>query len=357
MALVDIPRGGTYPEEPDMGSSASVAPALEPLHPLETREGVLLLEQRALPTFPDVGIDYISPDKHREDLETEHGRYFQRDITFSDGTRRHELVGVPNSPTSTVGIVKKGAWFTRYDGGFNIKTTDKFHRLGRFTFTEGHALNRPHSLYRNAWDMHLAVRAAGDDYGDAVQTDIVDIEGDSDGAMEATGYEAYDPEFGTFTRDGFLVDPAMVHRIGKIDVKKFLRHPDYFFREVFCLGKQAVRLARDEEENIREYAGTVEFSKEFALSNLYLIRGLFWGEFGHVLAHVPPRQRGHYRLFEFSIANQKRELQSVLRGSSGLARQGVSSEVVTGTHLSIANPRTIRAKVAHLATSEERLAA
>ncbi len=356
MAIVHLHRGGFEHQEPDMGTP-EVAPALQPLHPLETREGVLLLEQKPLPTFYDIGIDFVTPDKHRPDLDTDFGRYFQRDITFSDGTKRHQLVGVPNEPSSTVPIVKKGAWFTRYDGGFNIKTTDKYHRNGRFTLTEGHSLNRFHSLYRNGWDMHLSVQRAGEDYADLLQTEVVDDEGDSDGAMEATAFEAYDQFFGTYTRDGYKVDPALVRKIGRIDVKKFVRHPEYVLREMYCLGRQAVRLARDEEENIKEYVETVEFSKEFALSNIYLFRGLFWGEFGHVLAHLPPSQRGHYRLFEFSIANQKREFRSVLRGSSGIARQGVSEEIVPGTHLSIANPRTIRTKVAYMTSIEERLAA
>src|SRR5690606_24257596 len=147
------------------------------------------------------------------------GKYYQRDVYFSDGTQRREYVGISNNPTSTIPIVKKPAWMTSNSQGFNKTTTDKFHANGRHSITEGIALNKAHSLYRNVWDVHLALKEAGEEFGDTLQTEIIEVEGDSNGAMEGTGIMAYSPEFKRIVQDAYLVDPCIVRKISVVDIK------------------------------------------------------------------------------------------------------------------------------------------
>lgn len=347
MSLLEFPGHSNSPEqtgEQVMPSVEQVPESITPLHPFETREGVVLLEQASLPRFDDIEIDRVTT-RRQKSMDTDHGKYYERKQIFSDGTKRIEYIGVADNPVSTVPMVKKPAWVTSASKGFNKRTADRFLAIGRNVIIEGIANNRAHSLYRNAWDTHLALDYASVEFYGIIGTSEIDVEGDSNGAMEGTGVMAYAPYFDRHVRDAYLVDPCIVHKIGALDVGKFLRHPDYFAREIYCLGKQAVRLARDEEENIRDYAKTLELTPEFVIGNLLLSRGLFWGEFGHVLSHVPEDQRAHYVLFEYSIANQKQAFQRILRGASGLARQGITTQTLIGTHMSIANPKTRQSKI------------
>lgn len=312
-----------------------------------TLDEVQRLEHENLPTFGDIQIvsKNIMP---RPDLDTPWGYYFERKLQFNDGTKRVEYIGLALRPTSSNPVYKKPAWFTAPERGFNKLTSDSMHQIGRHTITGGIATNRAHSLYRNAWDNHLSLSDIPKDFTQ-IDTDIIDCEGDSNGAMEATGVMAYANHFNRSVRSAFLVDPCLVHKIASYDVSKFIKHPDYLPREIINLGKHALYLFKEEGDTL-EYLKTVQPSKEFLMGNLLLSRALFWGEFGHVLAHVPEQQSAHYRLYEYSIANQKKDFVSIVRSNNKLHRSNISIEVLPGTHISIANPNNLREKTDYIAS-------
>lgn len=315
-----------------------------------TSSDVQKLENENLPTFDDINIvsKNILP---RPDLDTQWGYYFERKLHFSDGTKRVEYIGLAFDPTSDTPVYKKPAWFTAPERGFNKLTSDSMHQIGRHTITGGIATNRPHSLYRNAWDNHLSLNDIPEDFTQ-IHTDVIDCEGDSNGAMEATGVIAYANLFNRSVRSAFLVDPCLVHKIAPYDVSKFIKHPDYLPREIINLGKHALYLFKEEGDTL-EYLKTVRPSKEFMMGNLLLSRALFWGEFGHVLAHIPEQQSAHYRLYEYSIANQKKDFVSIVRSNNKSNRNNISIEVLPGTHISIANPNNLREKKDYIASQPD----
>lgn len=348
MALTEFPRHGMQPEEPDMGSSVSVTPEQALIHPLETPEGVLLLEQTPLPEFPDIGVESTRIWR-RSDLDSVFGFAWRRDILMSDGTHIPEYIHIAKKPISDVPVVSEPAWWTSPERGFNQKTSEKLNFVGRHNVIHG-IPDRAHSLYRNAHDVHVALDYADRDFSE-FGTDEIEAHGDSNGAMEGTGVLAYAPLFGRKVLDAYFIDPALVHTIDRSDVAKYREHPCYALKEILSLGKQALRLALDPKENALDYIATLDLSKEFMLRNIKLARALFWGEFGHLLAHVPEDQTAYYKLFKHSIPNQKQTFLKVLRGPSGFRRQEVTTDVVPGVHLSIANPRTVNAKVNYLSQS------
>lgn len=343
MALAQSPS----PEFSSDGPQAATPQNVQKLRPHQN-EDVFLLEQEPLPTFEDISVKLVGEPMPRPDLDTEFAQYYQLNQRFSDGTRAKGVMGIAQNPISDIVIAGEPAWFTSLDRGFNQRTSDRLAELGRHTYRQG-IPNRAHSLYRNAWDVHLALGLVASTFDNQLQTTVIDGEGDSNGAMTSTGVLAYSETFDREFRDGFFVDPCIVTKIGLEEVVKFIKHPEYVAKEMYCLLRQAVRLIREEEEDAASYLKTIEFSAEYLIGNALLPRALFWGDLGHLLAHVPEDQKGFYRLFEHSIGNQKRKFHEILRGSEGESRPGIKTEVVTGTHLSIANPRTVDAKIAYFA--------
>lgn len=342
---------------PGANSASSHSP--EHVHPCES-EGVSFnnvvsidpsirrLEQEPLPTFPLLGID-VKAVRRRKDLDNPHAQFYERELELSDGTKFKDYTGITDNPINPWPVVKVPAWWTDPINGFNKRTTDKLNALGRHTHTVGIPENKPASLYHNAWMVHLAIDSAGVEFGADLDTAIIDQEGDSNGAITSHGVMAYAPDFERTIRDAYLVDQCLMRPIGKPDVIKFFKHPDYGVRELYCLARQIKRMAQDDAENIRDYVGTISFTPQFLVGNLLLARQLFWGEQGHLVAHIPDNQRSHDRLFSYSIANQKQYFAEVLRGSSLSARPGMTFDVITGTHMSIANPRIVDDKVTYIA--------
>ncbi len=221
------------------------------------------------------------------------------------------------------------------------------HSLQRNTHWSGISENKAHSLYRNAWDVHLILDTLPGVFD--IASDEVDGQGDSNGAMTITGVAAYAPLFDRILRDVFAVDPCIAQKLGIADIKKFLQHPQYPFKEIFTLGKESMRLVYHHEVTLGDLAGTVEASTAYLAGNLCLTRAVLWGDFGHLAAHLPADQQLRYYMFDHSIGNHKQFLRRIIRGSTGDARPGVTWEVHPGTHLSIVNPNTVEAKLAHFA--------
>lgn len=328
-----------------MRNDCTIERLKEIAHESFAQKDVRTLEQEALPTFENIQI-YSEQIIERPDLATNHGSYFEKRIKFNDGTRRTDYIGLAKKPTSDVPVYKKPAWFTAPEKGFNKMANDSMHKIGRHTVTGGISSNRAHSLYRNAWDNHLSLDATGHQFYQ-IDTSEIDCEGDSNGAMEATAVMAYGEYFGRKINKAYLVDPCLVHKIASYDVSKFVKHPDYIPREIYNLGKHVVYLLK-EEGDVIGYAKTLQPSKEFVIGNILLSRALFWGEFGHVLAHVPENQTAHYRLYEYSIANQKKDFFTILRSDTKNLRSNISVDVLPGTHISIANPNNLDEKIKYL---------
>lgn len=339
MAVIEFP-GNPEPSRIEIGEGTVL---WLPEHPRED-EGVLVLEQTPLPDFTHLEVNTARTTelRRRPDMDTSFGKYWERQVVMSDDARFPEFIGIAQNPTDGSIIHSVPAWFESPSQGLLKKENDKLHAQGIHTWTTGIPVNRSLSLARTAFNIHASLTEHAQDMAYDFSTDVIQVRGKSNGAMTETGVMAYAPQFERIVEDGFLMDPALVQKLGFEDIKKFLMHPDYPLREVYCLGKQAIRLAVDPHESVIEAARTIEFSAEYALGNLLLTKTLFGGDLGLLLAHVPEEQHAHYRLLAHSISNQKKVFKRILRGSSRQARSDVTYDQPMGTHISIINPRHTR---------------
>lgn len=340
MAILTDPETADWYEKPEVGRfgpedrpSDELNPYLEPL-----------------PVY-DVGIEHTKT-RQRHDLSTPFGYFFERHVTMSDGEQHTEIIGLSKNPDAEKLVVSIPAWWTSPVKGFNKETADKFHRRGFHTLVKGVSENKAIPLSRSASDTHLSLDY-DDGFGHYFSTDSVLFHGDSNGAMQGTGFVAYAKHYKRVIEDAYLVDPGLVRKIGKRDIDKFIKHPSYLPKEIFSLAKQIVRMVCDPEEATLNYAGTIDPSVGYVVGNLLLSRALFSGEFGNLLAHVPANQKVHFLLFNHSMANQKQELLDTLEPARVNEDCRITTETRTGSHLSIANPRTIKDKVNYIdATSD-----
>jgi hypothetical protein len=344
MAIAEVPANSD-PNRMD----ATVLPFPQRPH---ADEGVFLLEQTPLPDYINIEVDTArtSELKRYPDMDTRFGRYWGRHVVMSDGAEFPEFIGIARNPVED-GLLQHSvpAWFESPGQGVVKIENDKLHMQGYHTWTSGIPLNRALPLSRTAFNIHASLTEHAADFSHYFSTDEIKVHGKSNGAMTETGVMAYAEQFGRVITDGYLMDPALVRKLGIEDFKKFAKHPEYLLREGFCLGKQALRLALDPKESALEAARTIELSPEYLIGNLLLTKALFSGEFGHLLAHVPEEQRAHYRLLEHSISNQKRKFRLILRGSNGDARPDITYDEIMGTHISIINPRHTRDMIQYLA--------
>lgn len=334
----------------DQPPTAELATVLD-LRP-DIDQTVFLLEQTELPTFADTAVQ-TAKVLRRSDLDNKDAKYYQRKLTFTDGTRRDDIYGQANHPVSDIIIDSSPAWWTPLDRGINKITSAKLNELGFSTHRTGIAFNRAHSLYRNAWDMHTTLESLEVSFD--VDTKKILLEGDSNGGNTGTGELAYSEAFKREVVGFFLEDPCLANKIGAPLLRKLLLHPEYLGREAFCLGKQGVRTIREEDFSARELIRTASTSPSHILANLMLTRALAWGELKHLAAHVPDDQTGVFYFFKHSIANEKSPFGRIIRGSAGNARPGINIEQHRGVHLSIVNPRTINAKQGYFADQRDRL--
>lgn len=297
-----------------------------------------------LPQY-DYGIETIKTTR-RDELDTADGRYWERAVTMSDGQRHTEILGLSNNPNADELVVSIPAWWTRLDGGLNKVTSDTLHQRGKHTLTKGVAENRFASLSRGAHDVHVVLNHADDGLNYYFDTTKIYVHGDSNGAMQGTGILGYASAHNREVIDAYLVDPCIVRRIQKPDVDKLLTHPTYLPKEVLSIARQVIRIANHPDMDLKECAKTIESNPSRILGNLMLGRALFSGEFGLLLAHLPPEQRSHYLLFNHSMANQKRIMLQILDTIDSKA----TIDVRTGTHTSIANPRVLSEKIDYIST-------
>lgn len=304
----------------------------------------ILAEQQTLPMY-SVSIE-SSKTRHSHDLESPHGTYWERKVVMDDGSTHHEYIGISHRPDAEMLVVSIPAWWTSPRRGFNKETADKLMRSGYHVLIKGIAENALAPLSRGAYDMHVSLdHAHNDGFRHNFDTQTVMLHGDSNGAMQGTGVLDYAPQFGRTITRAYLVDPCLVHQPGMADIKKALLHPSYVPREVMCLARQAIRMLVDPEERAVNHLGTIDPSISYFLGNLLLTKALFSGEFGLLARNIPDGQSGHYLMFNHSLANHKKELIEILSQRSD---DTITYSIRTGTHMSIANPRTVRDKITYL---------
>lgn len=340
MAIIEFP-GSPNPSQPREDEAL-----WSPERPREDEgvlfEDVLALEQAPLPDFTDleVNIKKTTGLKRLPAMDTSFGTYWGRRVAMSDGLVFPEFIGIAKQARDDATLVHSvPAWFESPSQGALKRENDRLHEAGLHTWTSGVPTNRISSLARTAFNIHASLTEHADDFDHFFTTDELKLRGKSNGAMTETGVMAYAGLFDRSIGDGFLIDPALVQKLSLEDVQKFGRHPEYVAREVYCLLKQAVRLARHPQESVLEYAATIEPSCEYFIGNVLLAKTLFGGDLGLLLAHVPKDQQAHYRLLAHSISNQKRVFKQILRGSSGDAHPDITYDEPMGVHLSIINPR------------------
>jgi len=301
-----------------------------------------------LPDY-DQGVESMAT-KRREELDTQHGRYWERLVTMSDGHQHTELIGLSNLPDANELVVSIPAWWTRLDGGLNKLTSDHFHEQGRHTLTKGVTENRMAALSRGAHDLHASLDHNNQGLEYYFDASNILVHGDSNGAMQGTGILVYAEEHNRDVSDAFLVDPCIVHKIGRLDVQKFIDHPSYLPKEILTIARHIIKTVQHPELEISEFAKTIESNPKRLLGNVMLTQALFSGEFGLLLANLPAEQRVHFVLFNHSLANQKTRMLQILDTSPA----NTTSEIRPGTHTSIADPQVIKDKVNYL-TSERQL--
>lgn len=343
MAVIEFPGG------PDPSQAEGKVLWL-PERPRED-EGVLILEQTPLPDFTHIEVDpsQTTELKRRSDMDTPFGKYWERRVVMNDDVEFPEFIGIAQKPGNGSIVHSVPAWFESPSQGLLKEENDKLHAQGIHTWTTGIPVNRSLSLARTAFNIHASLTEHAEDMAYDFSTKVMRARGKSNGAMTETGVMAYAPLFDRTIEDGFLIDPALIQKLGFSDIKKFLAHPEYPLREAYCLGKQAIRLALDPHESVIQTARTIEFSREYIIGNILLTKTLFGGDLGLLLAHVPEDQHAHFRLLSHSISNQKKVFQRILRGSTGKARPHVTYDQPMGTHLSIINPRHTQSMVDYLA--------
>lgn len=321
----------------------------EPM-PLSSSGQVSDLRSIPLPDY-DIGIETVTTTARPND-KTAHGDYWQRTIIMSDGQKHFELLGLSNHKEADNLTVSIPAWWTSPFQGFNKETADKLMAAGHHILIKGVPVNRLAPLSRGAHDMHLSIdQLASDGLSYYFNPDEIAVHGDSNGAMQGTGIMAYASRFNRKVNNGFLVDPCLVRKVDSSDIKKLIRHPDYGIKELVCLGRQILRVTARPQERIENYIKTIEPSTSYFIGNLLLAKALFSGEFGHLLAHLPPKQRAHYLLFNHSIANQKSDFIKMV--SERPDSPSITWETRSGTHMSIVNPRTANDKIRYLTNPQD----
>ncbi len=331
---------------PEQFDSFERAVALGTKNSLSDQEVQELIDT-PIPVYEE-GVEEVAT-KRRDDLNTDAGTYWERTVTMSDGQRHSELVGISKNRHADALVASIPAWWTRLDGGLNKITSDAFHRRGMHTYIKGVAENRFASLSRGAHDMHVVLDTDGDGFGYHFDAASIYFHGDSNGAMQGTGVLVYAPQHDRKVIDAFLVDPCVARRVEGDDIKKFVTHPTYLPKEVRSIARHVMDMVRHPDMAIEECARTVESNPARILGNIMLTRALFSGEFGLLLAHLPPEQHVHYPLFEHSMANQKRRMIQIL----GAIDTKATHDVRPGTHTSIADPQILEEKVEYIVPGPE----
>lgn len=284
----------------------------------------------------------------RSDLDTNYGKYWERQVVMSDGQKHTEILGLSTKTEADELAVSIPAWWTRLDGGLNKVTSDELLKSGKHTLIKGVSENQPSSLSRGAYDLHTVLSFDNNDgLGYYFDSQKIYVHGDSNGAMQGTGVIAYAPNFDREIIDAYLVDPCIPHKINCSDIKKALEHPTYVPKELLSLTRQIGRMMISSDLSLSEYSKSVENDPKRILGNLMLSKALFSGEFGSLLAHLPPEQNEHFVIFKHSLANQKQFFIKILESIGSKATVNIR----TGTHASIADPRILADKISYLTKS------
>jgi len=304
----------------------------------------ILAEQKTLPLYT-ANIE-SSKTLLAEGIISTYGTFWERKVVMDDGAVHHEYIGISNDPQADKLVVSVPAWWTSPRRGFNKETADKLMKAGYHVMIKGITENALAPLSRGAYDMHVSLNHKHNEgFRHNFSTRSVLLHGDSNGAMQGTGILDYAPQFGRIIERAYLVDPCLVHRPGISDIEKAFHHPTYLPKEIICIARQAIRMIADPEERAANHLGTIDPSIGYFIGNILLSKALFSGEFGMLARNLPEGQSAHFLVFNHSLANHKRELESILSAGK---HETITYETRTGTHMSIANPRTVKDKVVYL---------
>lgn len=290
-------------------------------HPLQTG-GVSLPEYEA-----EVG--RINTERYAE-LDCQYGRFWLRHVVMTDGVHYEQLIGIPRERSTGTAALLTPAWFTNHKAGHNVEIARDALKVGLVPIIHGAATRGSQPLSRSAHDMTKAFQDT--DGFDEYETDHFALFGDSRGAMIGFGVATYAREFGVQVVGGQLVDPCIAKRISPRDMKDLPRYVEHV-HEIQSLARQMGRLTFAQ---LPHYVQTISANPSWILQQLRVGVPLFSGEAGDMGRALAAGDTPHLDVLAFtrSAANHREVWEEIFDGTN------VTITPRTGTHLSIANPRT-----------------
>ena len=302
-------------------ASVTKLPTLDHGHPLETG-GVSLPDYEA-----EVG--RIDTERYPE-LDCRYGRFWLRHVVMTDGVHYEQLVGIPSERSTGTAALLTPAWFTSHKAGHNAEIARDALKVGLVPIVHGAATRGSQPLSRSAHDMTKAFQDT--DGFDEYETDHFALFGDSRGAMIGFGTAAYARELGIQVTGGQLVDPCIAKPISARDLRDLPRYVEHV-HEVQSLARQIGRLTLAQ---LPHYARTLSPNPSWILQQLRVGVPLFSGEAGDMGRALAAGDTPRLDVLTFtrSAANHREVWEEIFDGTN------VTITPRTGTHLSIANPRT-----------------
>ena len=317
-------------------------------------------ESYANPRLSDEGVRYLTPE-HRDQIRRDSeivvwdeyarpknvpgvGRIRRIGIQTAQGYTYDTLVGIPETPETAVPVIGTTAWTTSLRG-HNERTVRNLMRAGNYVFYVGHEGSyvadeppEPHSpislansagaVLNFSYHMGLELRKAGYDVDETLRLGL----GESRGAMVGEGLDALAADF---AQDILFIDevaPCLPEKLDSMyDVMKLAeqvcREPNEMRRLV---GKLTLR-------QLWYYPKTIDIRRDCLRHQVIIGGALFSGETGALSRHVPGNTLKHISVFDNDFASMTHVWESTY-GDNPFVRL----TPLTGSHMTIADPETLR---------------
>lgn len=317
-------------------------------------------ESYANPRLLNEGVDYLNPE-HRDQIRRDSeiviwdeyaqpkaipgvGRIRRIGIQTAQGYTYDTLVGIPETPESAVPVIGTTAWTTSLRG-HNERTVRNLMRGGNYVFYVGHEGSyvidepptpiSPISLANSAaavlnFSYHIGqeLRQTGHDIDAAMRLGL----GESRGAMVGEGLDALAADF---DQDMLFVDEVAPCLPEKLDsaydllklAEQIGREPNEMRR---LLGKLTLR-------QLWYYPKTIDIRRDCLRHQVMIGGALFSGETGALSRHVPGNTLKHISVFHNDFASMTHVWEATY-GDNPFVRL----TPLTGSHMTIADPETLR---------------
>lgn len=283
----------------------------------------------------------INGMRRMTELDCRYGKFWNRELIMSDGTRYENVIGIPNeNKNNGKAAIWTPAWWTSHKAGYNTEIAIDAMEQGYTAFIQSAELNRGISLAQSAHNMHMAFAESSNliEYS----TDRAVLLGDSRGAMIGFGFLAQAKQKQIEVIGGLLVDPCCAKKVDFSLRPKKLAKLLFYYEHVLELKSLNRQIGRLSSGQFLQYLKTVELSSDFAAQQRRVGPPLFTGEAGELAEQVPDDQPIDVVFFNRSPINHAEEYGKIFE----LKAANLISRI--GTHLSIANPKTREIRIQKL---------